>query len=151
MCDPIAPSRDNPNVTTGAMDNAPHAGRWFPEAFQLLVENAYPAANEPAGPPPPPPAAPTDCQGLNANEPLLVAESNVKTLVDLRCGPIYVEFVETPGNVYFENTGAAFDVTVEYNGTLEQVSGYFQGISTNTKTMKITLNEGGENSLKVRY
>ena len=151
MCDPIAPSRDNPNVTTGAMDNAPHAGRWFPEAFQLLVENAYPAANEPAGPPPPPPAAPSDCEGLDPNEPLFIANSNVKALVDLRCGPIYVEFADTTQTVFFENTGGSFNVTVEYNNTSEVVSGYFKGISATTTAMKITLNEGGDKSLQVRY
>lgn len=42
MCDPNAPNRDNNAVGTGALDNAPHAGRWFPEAFQILIENAYP-------------------------------------------------------------------------------------------------------------
>jgi len=151
MCNPIAPNRDKPSVTTGAMDNAPHAGRWFPEAFQLLVENAYPAANEPAGPPPAAPAAPSDCEGLNASDPLFVADSNVKALVDLRCGPVYVEFADTTQTIFFENTGTAFDVTVEYNGTSSLVSGYFKGISAATTTMKITLNEGGDKSLQVRY
>jgi len=44
MCDPNAENRyaEDANILTGAMDNAPHAGRWFPEAFQTLVENAYP-------------------------------------------------------------------------------------------------------------
>ncbi|TVZ39869.1 cellulose 1,4-beta-cellobiosidase [Alteromonadaceae bacterium 2753L.S.0a.02] len=44
MCDPNAQNRyaDDPSILTGAMDNAPHAGRWFPEAFQTLVNNAYP-------------------------------------------------------------------------------------------------------------
>jgi len=46
MCDPGAENRyadEGSGIMTGAMDNAPHAGRWFPEAFQTLVENAYPA------------------------------------------------------------------------------------------------------------
>uniref|UniRef100_UPI0003633FE1 glycoside hydrolase family 6 protein n=1 Tax=Teredinibacter turnerae TaxID=2426 RepID=UPI0003633FE1 len=42
MCDPFASNSSNSAYGTGAMPNAPHAGRWFPEAFQLLVENAYP-------------------------------------------------------------------------------------------------------------
>lgn len=42
MCNPNEPSRYDPSVTTGALDNAPHAGRWYPEAFQVLIENAYP-------------------------------------------------------------------------------------------------------------
>lgn len=42
MCDPNAQNRYNSAYSTGAIDNAPHAGRWFPEAFQILVENAYP-------------------------------------------------------------------------------------------------------------
>ncbi len=42
MCDPDANNTSNPAVGTNAMDNAPHAGRWFPEAFELLLNNAYP-------------------------------------------------------------------------------------------------------------
>lgn len=42
MCDPNAQNRYDNSYPTGALDNAPHAGRWFPEAFQVLVENAYP-------------------------------------------------------------------------------------------------------------
>lgn len=45
MCDPNARNRYDNTVGTGAMPNAPHAGRWFPEAFQILVENAYPPLN----------------------------------------------------------------------------------------------------------
>lgn len=50
MCDPTA-RRPDGQAQTGALDNAPHAGRWFPEAFKVLLDNAYPPANEPAGPP----------------------------------------------------------------------------------------------------
>ena len=46
MCDPYAQNRYDSSVGTGALDNAPHAGRWFPEAFQVLVENAYPPLEE---------------------------------------------------------------------------------------------------------
>ena len=42
MCDPNAQSTYNSAYPTGAMPNAPHAGRWFPEAFQTLLQNAYP-------------------------------------------------------------------------------------------------------------
>ena len=42
MCDPNAQNHDANEYGTGAMDNAPHAGRWFPEAFQVLMQNAYP-------------------------------------------------------------------------------------------------------------
>ena len=42
MCDPNAPNRYNNANPTGSLDNAPHAGRWFPEAFQVLLQNAYP-------------------------------------------------------------------------------------------------------------
>lgn len=86
--------------------NAPHAGRWFPEAFQLLVANAYPLTTDSAGPPPP-----IYCKGLDPADPLLVPASNVKVTVDLRCGSIHVQFVETTTNVFFENTGGPFDVT----------------------------------------
>ena len=42
MCDPTAQSTYNNAYPTNALPNAPHAGRWFPEQFQMLVENAYP-------------------------------------------------------------------------------------------------------------
>ncbi|RCV48160.1 glycoside hydrolase family 6 protein [Marinitenerispora sediminis] len=43
MCDPTWHNTWNPNVPTNALPNAPHAGRWFPEQFEMLVENAHPA------------------------------------------------------------------------------------------------------------
>jgi cellulose 1,4-beta-cellobiosidase len=43
MCDPNATNRYNSNFPTNAMPNAPHAGRWFPAQFTMLVQNAYPA------------------------------------------------------------------------------------------------------------
>ncbi|HSC66703.1 MAG TPA: glycoside hydrolase family 6 protein, partial [Cellvibrio sp.] len=45
MCDPTYTASDT-NLGTGALANAPVAGRWFPEAFQLLVRNAYPALDD---------------------------------------------------------------------------------------------------------
>ncbi|MEV4064775.1 glycoside hydrolase family 6 protein [Nonomuraea dietziae] len=42
MCDPEFTGSRN-NAPTGALDNAPHAGGWFPAQFRMLVENAYPA------------------------------------------------------------------------------------------------------------
>jgi cellulose 1,4-beta-cellobiosidase len=42
MCNPDNQNRYNPNHPTNALDNAPHAGRWFPAQFQMLVENAFP-------------------------------------------------------------------------------------------------------------
>ncbi len=51
MCDPNAASVENGSVTTGALPGAPHAGRWFSEGFQVLLENAYPPVDQPAGPP----------------------------------------------------------------------------------------------------
>ncbi|MCX2778102.1 glycoside hydrolase family 6 protein [Microbulbifer thermotolerans] len=42
MCDPNASNRYDGSVSTGALPNAPHAGGWFPEGFQVLLENAYP-------------------------------------------------------------------------------------------------------------
>jgi cellulose 1,4-beta-cellobiosidase len=45
MCDPNMNSTYNSNYPTNALPNAPHAGRWFPEQFQMLVENAYPPLN----------------------------------------------------------------------------------------------------------
>ena len=37
-----ADSTRGQGIGTGAMDNAPHAGRWFEEGFKVLIENAYP-------------------------------------------------------------------------------------------------------------
>ena len=42
MCDPNAANRDKPQYSTNAMAGAPHAGWWFAEQFEILVENAYP-------------------------------------------------------------------------------------------------------------
>jgi cellulose 1,4-beta-cellobiosidase len=45
MCDPTynySPGT-GANVDTGALPNAPVAGRWFKEGFQVLLNNAYPA------------------------------------------------------------------------------------------------------------
>ncbi|WNJ95576.1 glycoside hydrolase family 6 protein [Vibrio ruber] len=50
MCDPDKMSTSAP-LPTGAMDNAPHAGRWYSAGFQYLLENAYPPVDQPAGPP----------------------------------------------------------------------------------------------------
>ena len=43
MCDPTAQSRYDPAYPTNALPGAPHAGRWFPAQFTMLVQNAYPA------------------------------------------------------------------------------------------------------------
>ncbi|QEY18833.1 cellobiohydrolase [Cellvibrio sp. KY-GH-1] len=40
MCDPTYTNAAG--TTTGAMANAPVAGRWFKEGFQVLINNAYP-------------------------------------------------------------------------------------------------------------
>lgn len=48
MCDPTYTRSEgnSASVGTGSLANAPVAGRWFPEAFQLLVQNAYPALDD---------------------------------------------------------------------------------------------------------
>jgi len=44
MCDPTYTyAAGNLTVGTSALANAPVAGRWFKEGFQLLLQNAYPA------------------------------------------------------------------------------------------------------------
>ena len=43
MCDPDAQNRYNSAFGTNALPNAPHAGRWFPAQFAMLVQNAFPA------------------------------------------------------------------------------------------------------------
>jgi len=43
MCDPDQPSVEGGGaVGTGSLDDAPHAGRWYPGAFKVLLDNAYP-------------------------------------------------------------------------------------------------------------
>ena len=42
MCDPNAQNRYNPAYPTNALPGAPHAGRWFPAQFRMLVQNAFP-------------------------------------------------------------------------------------------------------------
>lgn len=51
MCNPNGLRHDGTGLPTGAMAGAPHAGRWFSDGFQTLLENAYPPADQPAGPP----------------------------------------------------------------------------------------------------
>ena len=59
MCDPNAQNRYNNAYPTNALPNAPHAGRWFPDQFRMLVENAYPAIGSPPPPDTTPPTAPS--------------------------------------------------------------------------------------------
>ena len=42
MCDPNAQNRYNIAFPTNAIAGAPHAGRWFPAQFAMLVQNAFP-------------------------------------------------------------------------------------------------------------
>ncbi|MGH9210962.1 MAG: glycoside hydrolase family 6 protein [Acidimicrobiales bacterium] len=42
MCDPNAQNRYNSAFPTNALAGAPHAGRWFPAQFTMLVQNAFP-------------------------------------------------------------------------------------------------------------
>jgi cellulose 1,4-beta-cellobiosidase len=42
MCDPNATNRYNSAFPTNALAGAPHAGRWFPAQFTMLVQNAFP-------------------------------------------------------------------------------------------------------------
>lgn len=41
MCGPNAQNVYDSAYPTNALPNSPHAGRWFAEQFQMLVENAY--------------------------------------------------------------------------------------------------------------
>jgi cellulose 1,4-beta-cellobiosidase len=43
MCDPDAQNRYDAQFPTNALPGAPHAGRWFPAQFTMLVQNAFPA------------------------------------------------------------------------------------------------------------
>jgi cellulose 1,4-beta-cellobiosidase len=42
MCDPDAQNRYDNTFPTNALPDAPHAGRWFPPQFTMLVQNAFP-------------------------------------------------------------------------------------------------------------
>ena len=151
MCDPLA-TRPDGKAKTGAMDNAPHAGRWFPEAFQVLLENAYPAVDEPAGPPPPPEPPRSDCPGIDPMAPLIITRGSTQ-LIDLGCeAPIFVEFSPTVAtSVYVENTGDSFNVIVDTTTSSKTASGYFQSLAiTGTTTATVSRTDGAM-SIKIRY
>jgi len=138
---------------TGALDNAPHAGRWFPEAFEILLENAYPPADEPAGPPPPPEPPRSDCPGIDPIDPIIITSGSTQ-LIDLGCeAPIFVTFSPVIStNVYAENTGDAFDVTIDTSSASLTASGYFQSLSIQGESsVVISRNEGGSLSMEIRY
>ena len=151
MCDPFASNTSDPSLPTDSLDNAPHAGRWFPEAFSVLLQNAFPPASDPAGPPPPPPPPPSDCAGIDPASPLVISASNVEVTADLRCGPVYVSFGQTTQTIFVDNTGAPFDVSLNINGTVSNVSGYFASVNAATTSMTVTKNEGGATSVKLRF
>ena len=155
MCDPTA-TRPDGKAQTGALDNAPHAGRWFPEAFEILIENAYPPADEPAGPPPPPVPPRSDCAGITPNSPVLIPSRGTTTL-DLGCeAPIYIQFAEplATGSFFVENTGGSFDVTIQAGGASATASGFFQSatLPSGTTNAIVTRNdsEGASTSIGIR-
>jgi len=154
MCDPNATRPDGKGLT-GALKDAPHAGRWHSEAFNILLNNAYPPADEPAAPPPPPVPPRSDCKGLDPEAPLTVSAGST-TLVDLGCAaPIYVQFSTAPeGEVFVENTGSEFNVTIEASSNRTVASGYFKALSlSGINTVIITRNDvdGAATSIKLRY
>ncbi|SHO57224.1 glycoside hydrolase family 6 protein [Vibrio quintilis] len=51
MCDPDSMNSEPHSTATGAMDNAPHAGRWFSAGFKVLLDNAYPSVDTATGKP----------------------------------------------------------------------------------------------------
>ena len=154
MCDPNA-TRPDGAARTGAQANAPHAGRWFPEAFKVLIDNAYPPADEPAGPPPPPAPPRDDCVGLDPAQPLVITQGS-RELVDLGCeAPIHVEFSPAiASNIFVENTGSQFDITIEASGTSQTASGFFSSVSlpgvTNITVIR-NESEGTGSSVELRY
>ncbi len=153
MCDPNANNRYDPSVKTGALVNAPHAGRWFPDAFATLLQNAYPSATDPAGPPPLPLPPRTDCPGLNANQPVLINQPGVRVPIDLGCeAPIHVQFAENiPNNLYVDNTGDAFDVTIEHALGASTASGYFQAIGISGADKVKVIRNSNTTSIELRY
>lgn len=154
MCDPAANNRySKTGAKTGSMADAPHAGRWFSEQFQVLLENAYPPATSPAGPPLPPPPPPSDCPGLEQNNPINLSAKNQDVELDLRCGAIYVKFPEAITGLQFDNTGAPFSVTITWNGqskTNQEGYSWGSGVSGSVGTMKVE-SANGSNSVKIRW
>ncbi|BAJ00842.1 glycoside hydrolase family 6 protein [Shewanella violacea] len=153
MCDPEANSHYNAAYKTGSMANAPHAGRWFPEQFAVLLANAYPDVKDPAGPPPPPPPPRDDCPGLDASNPLVISEMGTRNLVDLGCeAPIHVLFSQPiPRNLYVENTDGPFNVELTYDGTTTPVSGHFKSLGL-VGVEKVTLMRiDGATTLELRF
>ncbi|MFT7561379.1 MAG: cellulose 1,4-beta-cellobiosidase [Flavobacteriales bacterium] len=153
MCDPISNNTSDPTLGTGALPDAPHAGRWYSEHFQVLLDNAYPPATDPAGPPPPPPPPPSDCAGLDPANPLVIAAVGDRALVEFRCkAPIHVQFaVPIPRNLYVENTGGAYDVTVEHAGGSYIASGFFGSTSLPGVTSVIVTRNDEAQSVQLRF
>lgn len=145
MCSPTGSNTSDPSLGTGALPNAPHAGRWFPENFQLLIDNAYPAVEEPAGPPPPPPPPRSDCPGLNSNDPVVISQSGVRVDIDLGCAaPIHVRFDPAiQRSLFVENSGGEFDVTIQSSQGSTQAQGHFQSIDglAGVTSITVTRNE----------
>ncbi len=153
MCDPDANNRYNNLYKTGSMDNAPHAGRWFSAAFRTLVQNAYPPANDPAGPPPPPPPPPTDCAGIDPANPLVISAPETLATLDFKCeAPIHVQFGGPAAQVYVENTGSAFNVTLQFNnGTSTNATGFFVSPSAGGATGATVTRNADAMTIKLRY
>jgi len=151
MCDPTA-TRPDGKAMTGALANAPHAGRWFPEAFDILLQNAYPAAEAPAGPPPPPAPPRSDCPGLDANQPLVIGAGQ-RVTVDLGCeAPIYVEFSQAiSGSVFLDSTGDSFDVTIDSAAGSEAASGFFYSAPLGGVTEATLTRNSGASSVDIRF
>ncbi|MCM2679205.1 glycoside hydrolase family 6 protein [Echinimonas agarilytica] len=153
MCDPNAPNRYNNAVGTGGMENAPHAGRWFPEQFAVLIDKAYPAASDPAGPPPPPPPPRDDCPGIDPLQPVVIAAKGTQVEIDLGCeAAIHVEFPNPiEQNLYVENNGGEFDVLVEHAGGSYVAQGHFVSQSlAGVTSVKVTRIDAAT-SIKLRF
>ncbi len=153
MCDPNANSSSNAAVKTGALPDAPHAGRWFPQAFATLLANAYPPAADPAGPPPPPPPPRNDCPGLDPKQPVLIDQPGARVAIDLGCeAPIHVRFGQSiAGNLYVENTGDAFDVDIEHAGGSTSASGHFVSLGLSGADSVTVIRNGAATSIELRF
>jgi len=82
-----------------------------------------------------------------------VGAAGSSTLVDLGCAaPIYVQFSPAPqGEVFVENTGSEFNVTIKSSTSSKIASGYFQSLSLTESKAIITRNDidGAATSIKL--
>lgn len=145
MCDPTYSddARLGGNLT-GALPDAPVAGQWFQDQFEMLVANAYPPIDgEPVDPDTEAPSAPA---GLSAGE---VTASSVALSWDASTDDTGVtgytvlvdgESAATSGTTSTTLTGLAPSTTYEITVTARDAAG---NVSDASAPLSVTTDEGG--------